>query len=606
MRQQTKWVGLLFVILFFSIHSGAQQQDSNGIDIGVTSPAVDATQGTTGGSVPRLIKFSGVITSQTTHITQSPSSETGDARPPASVGVMFSLYELQEGGNPIWSESQKLELDDQGRYTALLGATEPNGLPLDLFTSARALWLGVQPQMPGAAEQPRVLLVAVPYALKAADADTLGGKPASAFLSVGSVPVVTAGSSTNDSANNSTSIPSRQLEALSEPSAATSTTPCPAVTSDGTASANSIAKFTSACNIESTALFVSNGNLGVDTSNPAGRLDVAGNTYIRGILSLPSLGTANSTAGFMSNPLDLQASSFQSSTKAAVTQDFRWMVEPAGNNTATPSATLNLQYGSGTSAPAETGFSINDLGQITFAAGQTFPGVGMGTVTSVASGAGLTGGPITGSGALSIAPGGVTNAMLANPSLTVTAGTGLSGGGTATLGGTVTLNVDASKVPLLTAPSNIFAGGIAASNFTGNGAGLTNVAALTARTATNSQNLGGLPPSAYQLAGSYATTGLNTSGALPEWTGPSSLGRSPIMDAGSSLASSEPFTAPSLATTGSGTPTVQLGKSGPTWTSGMGAPTSACVVGSIYSRSDGGAGSTLYVCEGPSGSWSGK
>src|SRR3990170_1578308 len=31
-------------------------------------------------------------------------------------------------------------------------------------------------------EQPRILLVSVPYALKAADAETLGGKPASAFV----------------------------------------------------------------------------------------------------------------------------------------------------------------------------------------------------------------------------------------------------------------------------------------------------------------------------------------------------------------------------------------------------------------------------------------
>ncbi len=36
--------------------------------------------------------------------------------------------------------------------------------------------------MQGQVEQPRVLLVAVPYALKAADADTIGGKPASAFV----------------------------------------------------------------------------------------------------------------------------------------------------------------------------------------------------------------------------------------------------------------------------------------------------------------------------------------------------------------------------------------------------------------------------------------
>lgn len=37
-------------------------------------------------------------------------------------------------------------------------------------------------QIVGQEEQPRVLLVAVPYALKAGDAETIGGLPASAFV----------------------------------------------------------------------------------------------------------------------------------------------------------------------------------------------------------------------------------------------------------------------------------------------------------------------------------------------------------------------------------------------------------------------------------------
>lgn len=85
-----------------------------------------------------------------------------------------------------------------------------------------------------------------------------------------------------------------------------------------------------------------------------------------------------------------------------------------------------------------TAFAVSSTGKVTFVAGQTFPGTG--TVTKVNSGAGLTGGPITGSGTLSIANAGVTNAMLANSSLTVTAGTGLSGGGAVALGGSTTLN----------------------------------------------------------------------------------------------------------------------------------------------------------------------
>jgi hypothetical protein len=106
---------------------------------------------------------------------------------------------------------------------------------------------------------------------------------------------------------------------------------------------------------------------------------------------------------------------------------------------------LNLLFGSNGTSPAETGLSIASNGQITFASGQTFPGgSGSGTVTSVATGAGLTGGPITSTGTISIPPAGVTNSMLANNFVTIAAGSGLSGGGTVALGGTVTLTNTAS------------------------------------------------------------------------------------------------------------------------------------------------------------------
>ena len=73
-------------------------------------------------------------------------------------------------------------MDSDGHYSVLMGATHNDGMPLDLFTSGEPRWLGVQFNRPGEGEQPRVLLVSVPYALKAADAETLGGKPASAYL----------------------------------------------------------------------------------------------------------------------------------------------------------------------------------------------------------------------------------------------------------------------------------------------------------------------------------------------------------------------------------------------------------------------------------------
>ena len=67
-----------------------------------------------------------------------------------------------------------------------------------------------------------------------------------------------------------------------------------------------------------------------------------------------------------------------------------------------------------------------------------------GQVTQVATGAGLTGGPInstTPSGTISVATGGVTNAMLQNSTITVAPGTGTSvTGSPVALGGTVTVN----------------------------------------------------------------------------------------------------------------------------------------------------------------------
>jgi hypothetical protein len=119
-------------------------------------------------SVLRLIRFSGVV-----------KQSLGQPRTGA-VGLTFALYAEQEGGSPLWLETQNVSLDRQGRYTALLGSTSNEGLPLEIFTSGEARWLSIQVQ--GQAEQPRVLLVAVPYALKAAEADSLAGHAASDFI----------------------------------------------------------------------------------------------------------------------------------------------------------------------------------------------------------------------------------------------------------------------------------------------------------------------------------------------------------------------------------------------------------------------------------------
>ena len=116
--------------------------------------------------VPHVIKYSGSLP-------QAPAAAS-------VVEVKFALYGSQSGGDALWSETQQVALDPQSRYSVLLGSTTAAGLPHDLFASGAARWLGVA--LAGAQESPRTLLTANAYAVKAADAETLGGHPAADFV----------------------------------------------------------------------------------------------------------------------------------------------------------------------------------------------------------------------------------------------------------------------------------------------------------------------------------------------------------------------------------------------------------------------------------------
>jgi hypothetical protein len=120
--------------------------------------------------VPRLVRFSGTL-------------KDGMGNPRSGVvGITFSMYSDLNGGTPLWQEVQNVQLDQHGRYTVLLGTSTSGGVPVELFSSGDSRYLGVQAALPGETEEPRVLMVSVPYALKAGDAETLGGLPPSAFL----------------------------------------------------------------------------------------------------------------------------------------------------------------------------------------------------------------------------------------------------------------------------------------------------------------------------------------------------------------------------------------------------------------------------------------
>lgn len=75
------------------------------------------------------------------------------------VGVLFGVYELQEGGAPLWMEVQNVTPDPHGRFIALVGSTKSEGIPPELFDGEKTRWLGMQVLLPGEAEQRRIRLV---------------------------------------------------------------------------------------------------------------------------------------------------------------------------------------------------------------------------------------------------------------------------------------------------------------------------------------------------------------------------------------------------------------------------------------------------------------
>ncbi len=276
------------------------------------------------------------------------------------VSITFSLYTGQQGGEPLWTETQNnIQLDATGHYSVQLGVTKPAGVPTALFVTGAARWLGVR--IEEQAEQPRVLLLSVPYALKAGDAATIGGLPPSAFL------LAAPGTAPADSTPTTTS--------AAEPSA-----PPPAGTVTGSGTIDFIPLWTSSSNIGNSVLFQSGtgstAKIGINTNTPDATLDVKGGTNLEGLLTLPATGTATASTGRTSQAQNFVASSYNSGTAAAVNQTFQWRAEPLGNDTATPSGALSLLFSSGTASPAETGLKLSNKGLFTFATGQTFPEYG--------------------------------------------------------------------------------------------------------------------------------------------------------------------------------------------------------------------------------------
>jgi hypothetical protein len=137
--------------------------------LAITLMAVILAAGPVGSAVPGQVDFQGLL------LDSAGEPATG------SVDLAFTLFDAPSGGTPLWSETlPDVPLAD-GVYSVTLGATTPI-TPAVLEAGTGSLYLEIV--VDGETLEPRRPLVAVPFAVRAADADALGGQSSEFFTQI--------------------------------------------------------------------------------------------------------------------------------------------------------------------------------------------------------------------------------------------------------------------------------------------------------------------------------------------------------------------------------------------------------------------------------------
>jgi hypothetical protein len=275
--------------------------------------------------VPPLVNFSGRLTDV-------------DSKPLTGVvGVTFSLYKDAEGGAPLWTETQNVRPDKTGHYSVTLGSASSQGLPATVFSAGEARWVGVRAE--GQQEALRFLLVAVPYALKALDAETVGGKPASSFV-LANPPAAPLSTSSGQPASPGSSHVAPPLSGTGQP--------------------GFIPEWLTTTKIGDSVLFQNSaGNLGISTTTPAQKFEVdLGNMLVKGPHNFTTGGdTAFLYVGDSNHPIEAIHSNPKTQSGGLTIGTYKapqliYLQDGSGNvgigiGTATPSARLDVAATSG-------------------------------------------------------------------------------------------------------------------------------------------------------------------------------------------------------------------------------------------------------------------
>jgi hypothetical protein len=356
-----------------------------------------------------------------------------------TVEATFRIYATAEGGEALWTETQQVAVKADGSYSVLLGAASESGLPQGVFAGGQARWLGVT--VDSAEALPRTALSSVAYAMKAGDAETVGGVAAANLVTKDELAKMSQASTT-------------AVQAQGSAQTAVQTGIEPATNPTGSGTADYVALWTTSGNLGNSGIFqASSGFLGVGTTTPGGPLQLStgatgganatmmltqtsaasGNYYAdiglynsKGLIgNLSALGAGYPSGNlFVANDVVFLGGQqnagtnliFLTNTSGALkfgtggfgVSNERMRIGAAGgvsvgnSYVATDPGAGNLivsgKVGVGTSAPGavlEVNGTAKFDGLITFASGQTFPGGG-GTITGVTASSPLTGGGTSG------------------------------------------------------------------------------------------------------------------------------------------------------------------------------------------------------------------
>jgi hypothetical protein len=373
-------------------------------------------------NVPQPASVAPPVVPQQMRFAATVANRAGD-----TVQAEFRIYAAAEGGEPLWTETQQVQIGANGEYSVLLGSATPGGLPQTLFAYGQARWLGVSIER--AEEFPRTQLTSVAYAMKAGDAETVGGLPAARFVT------------------------QEQIAAISKTSASQAALAIVSNTAlSGSGTADYVPLWTSSTTLGNSAIYQHGTQLGIGTTSPGGPLEIAtpypsvtsnSTNYIKEFtIYTPALPIASGItdsgyrigqliSNYTTDPNFLgtltsqygiyaQVGAYTGSGSGTITNSYGVLIanETGGSAKITNSyglyqsgaAARNYfagKVGIGTTNPSAT-LEVNGTakfdGNITFASTQTFPvkGTGGGTITGISTSSPLTGSGTSGAVALGL------------------------------------------------------------------------------------------------------------------------------------------------------------------------------------------------------------